>query len=211
MKRRLLVAMLLVSFLFSYGVASGSSTGSLYLNAVVRDTTGLRAENGVYENSGLNSASGSGFLPGAFEAFWPMYFNSKLNVKGWGRDSSWAYGWCQTHLNGTFLLYDEVIDRSYTGTYTTDGKTIQFTLDSNGLAELADMLVAWITEMGASGGLVVDVQDLSGYVTISKAKLQKKTSAPKTVKVKVTGTVSALVNGTPKTASFSYQSTIKYY
>lgn len=211
MKRMLLVAMILVSFLFSYGVAFGSSTGSLYLNATVRDTTGLRAENRVYEDSEINSTSGSGFLPGAFEAFWPMYFSSKLTVKGWGRDSSWASGWCQTHLDGTFLLYDQDVDRSYTGTYTSDGKTIQFTLDSNGLAELGDMLVDWITEMGANGGLVVQVQNLSGYVTISKAKLQKKTGAPNKVTVKVTGTVSALVNGIPKTASFSYQSTIKYY
>jgi hypothetical protein len=145
-----------------------------------------------------------------------MDFDSKLSIKGFAQDSRVADGWCHIYPNGTFLLYDESIGRSYTGTYTytivPGGKNIYFTLDQNGLSQMQAMLTNWVTELMADAGMTIQNISLSfDSSSISKGTIQKKTNAPNSLMVKITGTVSALVDGVPKTGSFSYQGRIKYY
>jgi hypothetical protein len=149
-------------------------------------------------------------------SIWPTDFDSKLSIKGFTQDSRAADGWCHIYPNGTFLLYDESIGRSYTGTYTytivPGGKNIYLTLDQNGLSQMQAMLLDWVTEMMGGAGITIQNISLSfDSVSISKGTIQKKTNAPSNVMVKITGTVSALVDGAPKSGSFSYQGRTKYY
>jgi hypothetical protein len=66
--------------------------------------------------------------------------------------------------------------------------------------------------MEANAGITIqNISFVFKQVSISKGIIQKKTNAPGKVTIKISGTVSALVDGIPKVASFSYQSTIKYY
>ncbi len=114
------------------------------------------------------------------------------------------------------MLYedDHGTPRSYTGTYvnTPGGKSILFTLDSNGLSAMKAMLTNWVQDLALEDGVTVqNISFVFDKVTISKGNIQKKTNAPSMVTIKITGTVSALVDGSPKNASFSYVSTIKYY
>jgi len=147
-------------------------------------------------------------------SIWPMSFSSRLTIKGFAHDSNVTDGWCHIYSDGTFILHDQVINRSYTGTYTIvpGGKSILFTLDANGLSEMQAMLTDWLTEMGANTGIVIqNISLVFNQVSISKGTIQKKTNAPGKVTVKITGTMSALVGGINKVADFSYQSNLKYH
>jgi len=145
-----------------------------------------------------------------------MSFSSKLNIKGWANDSDLTHGTCHIKPDGTFELSedDHGTLRSYTGTYviTPNGKSILFTLDSQGLLEMKAMLTDWVEDLAAEDMLVVqNISFVFNKVSISKGNIQKNTNAPSKWTVKITGTLSAVVDGIPETASFSYQSDIKYY
>jgi len=103
--------------------------------------------------------------------------------------------------------------RYYTGTYNiASGKTILFTLDSNGLSAMQAMLADRVTKMGADKG--VTVQNISFSlkpVSSFKGSIQKKTNAPSKLTIKISGTVDGSFDGVNKTMSFTYQSSIKYY
>jgi len=163
---------------------------------------------------GYDWANGKGVL--LHYSYWPISFNSKLNIKGFAQDSNVNDGWCHIYPDETFLLHEDAhgAPRSYTGTYiiTPDGKSISFTLDSNGLSEMQGMLTDWVTEIITNTGKTIqNISFVFDSVSISKGTIQKKTNAPSMVTIKISGTVSALVDGSPKTASFTYQSTLKYY
>jgi hypothetical protein len=148
-------------------------------------------------------------------SIWPMTSSSKLNIKGWAKGSDLLYGSCHIKPDGTFSFYedDHGTSRSYPGTYSIEpgGKNILFTLDSNGLLEMKAMLTDWDQDLAAEEGVTVqNISFVFDQVTFSKGKIQQKTNAPSKVTLKITGTVSALVDGSPETAGFSYQSTIKY-
>ena len=147
-------------------------------------------------------------------SIWPMSFSSKLNIKGFAHDSNVTEGWCRIYPDGTFILHDQVINRSYTGTYSIvpGGKSILFTLDANGLSEMQAMLTDWVTEMGANAGITIqNISFVFNPVSSFKGSIQKKTNAPSKLAIKISGTVTGLFGGVSKTMSFTYQNTIKYY
>ena len=150
-------------------------------------------------------------------SYWPGNSNSKLNIKGWASDSSVLSETCHIKPGGTFLLHESAEfggPYSYTGTYsiTPGGKSILFTLDSNGLLAMKAMLTDWVEEMGREKGVAVqNISFVFNKVSISKGKIQKKTNAPSKMTIKITGTLSALFDGASKTMNFSYVSSLKYY
>ena len=66
--------------------------------------------------------------------------------------------------------------------------------------------------MGANKGVMVQNPSFDfTKVSISKRAIQKETNAPGKVTIKISGTVSGLINGANKTMSFTYKNDIKYY
>jgi hypothetical protein len=147
---------------------------------------------------------------------WPETFSSKLNVKGFARDSNLTDGWCHIYADGSFYLYedDHGTPRYYTGTHSIvpGGKTILFTLDSNALLAMQAMLANRVNKMGANKGISVEnISFVLNPVSIFKGTIQKKTNAPSKLTIKISGTVSASFDGVDKIMSFTYQNTLKYY
>ncbi len=157
------------------------------------------------------------YLKGALlhYSFWPETFNSKLSIKGFAKDSNPTEGECHIYSDGKFYLYedDHGTPRYYTGTYGIDsGKTILFTLDSNGLSAMQAMLGDRVTKMGADKGVTVEnISFVLNPVSSFKGSIKKKTNAPSKLTIKITGTVNGLFDGVDKTMSFTYQNNVKYY
>ncbi len=157
------------------------------------------------------------YLKGALlhYSFWPETFNSKLSIKGFAKDSNPTEGECHIYSDGKFYLYedDHGTPRYYTGTYGIDsGKTILFTLDSNGLSAMQAMLGDRVTKMGADKGVTVEnISFVLNPVSSFKGSIKKKTNAPSKLTIKITGTVNGLFDGVDKTMSFTYQNNVTYY
>jgi hypothetical protein len=184
---------------------SGLSAGTIYYWKIVAKNTCGNSTSGPVWSFTTSTTT---------DSTWLVTLSSKLKIKGWVKDSSLLYGTCHIYPNGTFLLSedDHGITRSYTGTYSIypGGKTILFTLDSNGLLQIKAMLTKWVQDL-AEGVVVENISFSFDQVSISKGKISKKTNAPSKVTIKITGTMSASSGGIYKTASFSYQSKINYY
>jgi len=148
-------------------------------------------------------------------SFWPEAFSSKLSIKGFARDSNPADGECHVYAGGIFYLSedDHGTPRYYTGTYSiASGKSILFTLDSDGISSMKAMLTDRVTKMGADAGVTIqNISFVFDSVSISKGTIQKKTNAPSKLTIKITGTVEGSFDGVDKAMSFTYQSSIKYY
>jgi len=149
-------------------------------------------------------------------SMWPETFSSKLNIRGFAQDSNLTDGECHVFPGGTFYIYedDHGTPRYYTGTYSTtpNGRTILFTLDSNGLSAMQAMLADRMTNMGVKKG--VSVQNISFVLkpmSSFRGSIQNKTNAPSVLTIRISGTVNALFDGVSKTMNFTYQNTIKYH
>ena len=145
-----------------------------------------------------------------------MDFSSKLNVKGFAKDSNPTDGECHIYPDGTFYIYedDHGTPRYYTGTYSIvpGGKTILFTFDSNALLAMEAMLADRVAAMGTSEGVSVETISFEfDPVSSFKGSIQKKTNAPSTLTIKITGTVNASFDGVDRTTSFTYQNKLKYH
>jgi len=147
---------------------------------------------------------------------WPETFSSKLSIRGFAQDSNLTDGECHVFPGGTFYIYedDHGTPRYYPGTYSTapNGRSILFTLDSNGLSAMQAMLADRLTEVGVSKG--VSVQNISFVlkpVRSFRASIQNKTNAPIRLTINISGTVNALFDEVNKTMNFTYQNTIKYH
>ena len=149
-------------------------------------------------------------------SMWPETFSSKLSIRGFAQDSNLTDGECHVFPGGTFYIYedDHGTPRYYPGTYSTapNGRSILFTLDSNGLSAMQAMLADRLTEVGVSKG--VSVQNISFVlkpVRSFRASIQNKTNAPIRLTINISGTVNALFDEVNKTMNFTYQNTIKYH
>lgn len=69
-----------------------------------------------------------------------------------------------------------------------------------------------VAAMGTNKGISVErISFVFNPVSSFKGSIQKKTNAPSTLTIKISGTVNALFDGVDKTMSFMHQSKLKYH
>jgi hypothetical protein len=150
---------------------------------------------------------------------WDVQVSEKFTVQKLGKDTGDSTGTVNfieiDNLNGTFSHDNDENGYIYTGTCSLDnkGRKLSLSLDSNGLAEIKDMLESWIIDwVEWEGAEVTNVSFDFQKVTYTKATISRKTNAPNKATMKVKGKVSGLLTddrGTKYiTVNFTYTAKI---
>jgi len=189
--------------------SGGSGSGDGTVQYSVAANTSTNALTGTMTIAGQTftvTQSASGNTPAVYQ----ILSSAKLSVGGLGNDISVILATNTLSDAGTFDLLDGQYD--YTGTYALvkHGKQMVFALDANGLSTIESMLRNWIQSLAAEDGVSLDDLSLSVQrVTISNAAMQD--GVPNKAKITVSGKVNAVVNGTFKTKSFTYNCVLSYW
>jgi hypothetical protein len=189
------------SFITITSGASGSGNGTVdYTVAANTSTNALTGSMTIAGQTFTVMQAASESAPVVYD----ILSSDTLNVAGLAHRSSVSSDTCTFLDGGTFDLYDG--NYHYTGTYilVKNGRQMALTLDANGQSALESNLTDLIQGLAADAGVTLDNLLLSVQrVTISNAAM--KNGQPNKATITASGKVSAVVDGTFKTKSFSYK------